>query len=142
MLTFYQLVGKRILEEMERRGFKQQDLADKLGYSKQVMSKVLRGEKNTTILEMTRIAEILGVTVDSLSRPNECESSLYDLEEDLEPTFMGQVRTEQGRAGVQKALRIISLLQQQEKIREHKETGDRSLSNQIVDFSWVKRWEE
>ena len=44
MLNFYQMVGQRILQELNNLQWSQQKLADELQISKQVMGKILKGE--------------------------------------------------------------------------------------------------
>ena len=38
-------VGANIQEQLDRKGFTQQSLADELGISKQVMNKIIKGNK-------------------------------------------------------------------------------------------------
>ncbi|PWK13497.1 helix-turn-helix domain-containing protein [Tumebacillus permanentifrigoris] len=140
---FNKLVGRRIAEELEKRNMSQQQLADQVDCSKQVMSKILRGDKNITIFEMRTIADILGVTVDDLSKP----SAVTDLEllrkqVDFEPFFMGEVQSEEGQKGVRRALRIIDLILQQQDIRERINQPEfKARMQQTADFSGLRSLE-
>ena len=114
MLSLYQTVGQRILEVLSKRNWTQQYLADQLGVSKQVMSKILKGDKKTTIAEISKIAEILRVTVDELLTP--VQEIVYPLqtEEDLAVAFMGKASTDAGKTGIRRAFDVIDLFITQE----------------------------
>ena len=64
--NFFKLVGENILDTLERKKMTQQSLADMLGVSKQVLSKIIKGRKATNVNEITMISKALGVSVDSL----------------------------------------------------------------------------
>ena len=62
-------VGANIQEQLDRKGFTQQSLADELGISKQVMqvmNKIIKGNKAINVSELAKIAHILGTTADEL----------------------------------------------------------------------------
>lgn len=59
-------VGANIQEELVRKDMTQQGLADSLGISKQVMNKIIKGTKAINVNELSKIAEILHTTTDSL----------------------------------------------------------------------------
>jgi transcriptional regulator with XRE-family HTH domain len=126
MLTFFEMVGQRILEQIEQKNWTQQKLADELKVSKQVLNKIVKGEKNTSILEIRQIADILNVPIQELLEPiNEIKYST-DVEEEVFPMFMGSVETDAGKEGMKKGFQIINML------LEYEETLDstRELYNQ------------
>lgn len=92
----YSQVGKNISNVMTQRGMTQQNLADKLGISKQVMSKIMKGNKAINVTELSQIASILGSTTDSLltveSNTINCEPSL---------AFMGMIKDDKTRTKVE-----------------------------------------
>jgi len=137
MLTFYEMVGQRIIEQLNKLGWTQQNLANKLNISKQVMSKILNGEKNTTILEIRNIADQLTVSVEKLLSPVNEKISLLNKEKSSTslPEFMGRVSTPQGIAGVNKAMQIIDMIVDYEK--SYKDTME--IRNQRVDFTRTKK---
>ena len=59
-------VGSNIQKQLDAKGFTQQKLADSLGISKQVMNKIIKGNKAINVNELARIASILGITTDEL----------------------------------------------------------------------------
>ncbi len=61
-----QILSSRIAEERKRAGFTQAGLAEKLGYSDKSVSKWERGDGVPDIFCLKRMAELFGVTVDSL----------------------------------------------------------------------------
>lgn len=89
-------VGKNISNVMTQRGMTQQNLADKLGISKQVMSKIIKGNKAINVAELSQIASILGSTTDSLLT---VESSTINHEPGL--AFMGMIKDDETRAKVE-----------------------------------------
>jgi transcriptional regulator with XRE-family HTH domain len=94
----FQQVGNNISDIMEDRGMTQQYLADQLGVSKQVMSKIINGKKAINIAELSKIASILGVTADMLlSVKNNSQEHKFT------PVFMGTNYND-------KALRSMDLL--------------------------------
>lgn len=63
-------VGANILNTLQSKDLTQQMLADRLGISKQVMSKIINGTKAINVLEIKQIAKSLEISVDSLLRPS------------------------------------------------------------------------
>jgi transcriptional regulator with XRE-family HTH domain len=133
MLTFYEMVGQRIIERLNELSWTQQNLADKLKISKQVMSKILNGEKKTTILEIRNIADVLSVSADKLltSISNKIELANMDSNSRLEPKFMGKVSTSEGKVGVQRVMDIIDTIIEYE--NDYEELIN--LRNKKVDFT-------
>lgn len=136
MLTFYEMVGQRIIERLNELKWTQQNLADKLKISKQVMSKILKGEKKTTILEIKNIAENLTLSVDKLLSPINKKIELIKQEKcSIVPEFMGRVSTEDGNVGINKAMNII------ETILDYENAYDNTtkIRNERIDFSGFKK---
>ena len=136
MLTFYEMVGQRIIERLNELNWTQQNLADRLNISKQVMSKILKGEKKTTILEIKDIAENLALSVDKLLSPINEKIELIKQEEcSIIPEFMGSVSTDAGSQGINKAMNII------ETILEYESSyiNTNKIRNERVDFSVFKK---
>ena len=117
-MSFYEMVGIRILEILEIRGWKQQDLADKLNISEQVVSKILKGEKNTNINEIKNIAEILDVDINTLLRPVDSTNLFKDQYNSIQPTFIESVGTEIGKEGIKKAVMIVDIINKYEKLSQ------------------------
>lgn len=64
--TDFAQVGANILDKIERKGMTQQSLADALGISKQVMNKIIKGNKAINVNELAKIASVIGTTTDEL----------------------------------------------------------------------------
>lgn len=136
MLTFYEMVGQRIIERLNELKWTQQNLADKLKISKQVMSKILKGEKKTTILEIKNIAENLTLSVDKLLSPINKKIELIKQEKcSILPEFMGRVSTEDGKAGINKAMNIIETIL----CYENAYDNTNKIRNERIDFSGFEK---
>lgn len=61
-----QILSSRIAEERKKAGFTQAGLAERLGYSDKSISKWERGDGIPDVFCLKRMAELFGVTVDSL----------------------------------------------------------------------------
>ena len=59
-------VGANIQEKIVEKGMTQQSLAEALGISKQVMNKIIKGNKAINVNELAKIADILSTSTDSL----------------------------------------------------------------------------
>lgn len=59
-------VGANIQKKLVEKEMTQQNLADALGISKQVMNKIIKGGKAINVNELTRIADILSTSADAL----------------------------------------------------------------------------
>ncbi len=59
-------VGKNIQFFLNEKGKSQQNLANAMGISKQVMSKIINGNKAINVAEIAKIAEYLDVRVDDI----------------------------------------------------------------------------
>jgi len=66
MARLYSDIGTKIEEFLEQSGMSQTDLAARIGVSKQVMNKIIRGKKAINLNEIERIAEIMQVSIDSI----------------------------------------------------------------------------
>src|SRR5918992_5565509 len=59
-------LGTRVKELRRGRGLTLEDLAERAGVSRAMISKVERGEKNPTLVVAAKVAEGLGVTISEL----------------------------------------------------------------------------
>ncbi|NLP30936.1 MAG: helix-turn-helix transcriptional regulator [Clostridiales bacterium] len=88
----FKQVGKNISLAMEKRGITQQQLADRLGISKQVMSKIINGEKAINVAELSQIATLLGSSADDLlSIKNNYQEHMPEF------VFMGAINNEEAQ---------------------------------------------
>jgi len=59
-------VGANIQNKLLEKEMTQQSLADALGISKQVMNKIIKGNKAINVNELAKIADILNTSTDTL----------------------------------------------------------------------------
>lgn len=76
--TDFAQVGANIQRQLDMKGMTQQNLADALQISKQVMNKIIKGGKAINVNELAKIARVLGISTDTLllepNRPVAVES--------------------------------------------------------------------
>jgi transcriptional regulator with XRE-family HTH domain len=100
----FKQIGNNILRVLEERQWSQQFLADKLKISKQVMSKIVSGNKATNVVEISKIANVLRVSVDTLVQVSEVA--------EINPvySFMGQISRESTKEKILKLEEVIGEL--------------------------------
>ena len=101
MLDMNAVIANNIMTKLKQNGKKQIELADALGVSKQTMSKMLSGSRVINAVELTRIAEFLGTSMEELVAIPE---NLPD--KNVVRAFMGKVETDSAK----RALEIIDEL--------------------------------
>jgi DNA-binding Xre family transcriptional regulator len=79
-------VGKNILEVLCEKDMSQTELAEKIGVSKQVMGKIVKGQKSINALEIKKISEALKVTMERLLEEK------ADTDEEPVLMFLGNVK--------------------------------------------------
>ena len=85
-MNFFETIGLNIFDILQEKGIKQTDLADKIGVSKQVMSKIINGQKAINALETKKIADALNVDINKLM-----EQRMPDTDDDSLIMLMGTV---------------------------------------------------
>ena len=71
MNNMFELVGKKISIKLEEKKLTQQYLAEKLGISKQVLSKIINGKKAINIKEITEISNALDEPIEYFIKNDE-----------------------------------------------------------------------
>lgn len=87
----FKQVGANIQQKLVLKGMTQQNLADKLHISKQVMSKIINGNKAINVAELAGIAQYLDTTTDELLKAPEA-TTINDA-----VSFMGSIKNEETR---------------------------------------------
>ena len=87
-IDFAQL-GSNIQKIMTDRGITQQNMADELGISKQVMHKIVKGHKAINVNEISKMAAVPGTSVDELLMVS-CENEAAD-----KLRYMGDTQNEE-----------------------------------------------
>lgn len=85
-MNFFENIGINILKVLNEKNMSQTELADKIGISKQVMSKIVKGQKSINALEIKKISEALSVKMDRLLEEN------TEIEQEPVLMFMGKVK--------------------------------------------------
>lgn len=98
----FELVGKNILNELEKINMTQQSLANSLGISKQVLSKIIKGQKAININEINMISKVLGVSVDSLMNVELQNPTLTP-----QFSFMGKIEKEETKVKFEMLRQVI-----------------------------------
>jgi transcriptional regulator with XRE-family HTH domain len=102
MESIFESVGKNISYELCKKNMTQQSLADILGISKQVLSKIIKGKKAINIAELSKIAKALSISINTLMN--------VDLNENVQTpqfSFMGKIKNEETRDKFDKLRNII-----------------------------------
>jgi transcriptional regulator with XRE-family HTH domain len=73
-MNSFETIGFNIFEVLRDKNMSQTDLAERMGISKQVMSKIINGQKAINALEITSIAKILNVDVNRLIGERETQT--------------------------------------------------------------------
>lgn len=98
---FFRQVGSNIQSILLRQGRTQQFLAEKLGISKQVMSKIIAGGKAINVAEIRKIADVLNVSADELLLVGVGQEPRHHF------SFMGQVKNEDTKKKIETLQTVI-----------------------------------
>jgi transcriptional regulator with XRE-family HTH domain len=93
--AIFKQVGNNIQDILSVQGITQQFLADSLGVSKQVMSKIVAGSKAINVAEIRKIASVLNVTADSLLAIKSEQEPIHNF------AFMGQIENEETKKKIE-----------------------------------------
>ena len=107
--SFNTVVGKRIQECLNKKGWSQARLADELDVSRQVVNKIIHGRKNITLEEVKLIADKLEIGLEELIEKAENKDKE---EREVDPliVFMGEVESQEAKDGLNKAKKIMDLI--------------------------------
>lgn len=92
---FFKQVGNNIQQVLNQQGKTQQYLANQLGISKQVMSKIISGAKAINVAEISQIAKSLNVSTDCLLTNEVLKIPAHNF------SFMGNVKNEKTRKKIE-----------------------------------------
>lgn len=112
MLDMNLVIANNILMRLKEQHKKQVDLADGIGISKQTVSKMLNGSRAINAIELRRIAEYLGVTMDTLAKLPEAPQ-----ENNIIHAFMGRVTSEGGKNALAIADKLSDMILFHAKVR-------------------------
>ena len=116
MVNTSKILSGNIMNIMKQNGKKQIDLADYLGVSKQVISKMLTGGRMINAIELQKISEFLGTSMEDLVRRPEVLKETNAIK-----AFMGKVETQEAKDGLGIADEIANLICFYARTRENAE---------------------
>jgi transcriptional regulator with XRE-family HTH domain len=116
MVNMNEIISNNITNIMKQNGKKQIDLAGYLGVSKQIVSKMLSGVRVINAVELQKIAEFLGVSMESLVKIPEVIP-----ETNAVKAFMGRVESPEAKEGLKIADEIADMICFYARTRENAE---------------------
>ncbi len=114
MVDINVVVANNISNLMKRDNKKQIDLANAIGVSKQIMSKMLNGSRLISIAELRKIAEYFNVKTDDLMNAPDVVSS-----ENVVKAFMGKVNSDAAREALRTVDELADMIVYHANIREN-----------------------
>jgi len=99
-MSFFEQVGRNILQLLDENGKTQVWLAEQLQVSKQVVQKIVKGKKAINAQEIARIAEIFHVPMERLT-------SHVQKPDDAVIQFMGKIENDEVRKQFEFLNRVI-----------------------------------
>lgn len=104
MADMNMIIAKNIGYALKNAGKKQYELAEAMDCSKQVVSNMLSGSRTVNAVELKKIAEFCNVSMESLVALPE-----KPVETNVVRAFMGQVKTDEARKGIEIADKLIDM---------------------------------
>lgn len=104
MVDMKAIIARNISLALKKSGKKQYELANALGYSKQVVSNMLLGSRMVNALDLKKIAIFCNVSMDSL-----VEIPQHPMEENVVRAFMGEVNSAEAKKGIEIADGLIDM---------------------------------
>ena len=104
MVDMNMVIAKNISGALKKADKKQYELAKAMGYSKQIVSNMLSGSRAVNAIELKKIAEFCHVSMESLVVLPE-----KPVETNVVRAFMGQVKTDEAKKGIEIADKLIDL---------------------------------
>lgn len=105
MVKVNEIISNNIMNIMKQNDKKQIDLAGYLNVSKQVISKMLSGARMINAIELQKIAEFLGVSMESLVTIPQVIPETNTVK-----AFMGRVDSKEAKDGLALADEIANLI--------------------------------
>lgn len=116
MVNASEIISNNIMNIMKQNGKKQIDLAEYLGVSKQVVSKMLTGGRMINAIELQKISEFLDTAMENLVKHPEILKETNAIK-----AFMGKVETQEAKDGLGIADEIANLICFYARTRENAE---------------------
>ncbi|MBP3871327.1 MAG: helix-turn-helix transcriptional regulator [Faecalicoccus sp.] len=114
MMDINMIIAGNILTMLKKQGKKQVDLANEIGVSKQVMSKMLNGSRTISAAELKQISRFLRVSMEQLMEMPE-----YFADTDIIHTFMGKVKSDKAKEALKIADEVSDLILFHQRVKEN-----------------------
>lgn len=99
-MNYFETVGQNIQIVLDKQNMKKTDLAKKLNISRQMVQKIINGQKAINVKEIASIADALAVTADALLNPSNLQ-----MQGGASVQFMGKSGQAKDFAFVEKTIR-------------------------------------
>ena len=114
MVDINVVVANNIMDQMKEHNTKQIELANAIGVTKQIMSKMLNGSRLISIAELRKIADYYHVQTDDLMRE---PAVFYDT--NVVRAFMGKVNSDAAREALRTADELADMIIFHANVREN-----------------------
>lgn len=105
MTDMNKVIVNNIISAMHRKSMKQVDLAAEIGVSKQVMSKMLSGDRMINAVELSSISNAVGTPINELVKMSSGSNEVNVIR-----AFMGEVHTVEAKHALEIADEISQLI--------------------------------
>ena len=114
MVDINVVVANNIMDQMKNHNIKQIELANAIGVTKQIMSKMLNGSRLINIAELHKIADYFHIQADDLMKPSAAPSDTNVMR-----AFMGKVGSEAAREALRTADELADMIIFHANVREN-----------------------
>ncbi len=121
MVGINTVISNNILMLLKQNGKKQNELAEALGISKQVMSNMLSGSRMINAIELHQMADFFHVTMESLIKTPSVAKDVNAVH-----AFMGEVKTPAARRSLEIADEMADMVLFYARVRSNAEELDRT----------------
>ena len=114
MVDINVVVADNIMDQMKKHDTKQIELANAIGVTKQIMSKMLNGSRLISIAELRKIADYYHVQTDDLMK-----ESAVSYDTNVVWAFMGKVNSDAAREALRTADELADMIIFHANVREN-----------------------
>lgn len=114
MVDINVVVANNIVDQMKKTNTKQIDLANAIGVTKQIMSKMLNGSRMINIVELHKIADYFHVRMDDLM-----EATAASCDGNVVKAFMGKVNSDAAREALYTVDELADMIVFHANVREN-----------------------
>ena len=121
MVDINVVVANNIMDQMKKHNTKQIELANAIGVTKQIMSKMLNGSRLISIAELRKIADYYHIQVDDLMK-EPVVSYVVSYNTNVVRAFMGKVNSDAARDALRIADELADMIIFHANVRENAKT--------------------